>query len=347
MNLDDFDRDSLKVLSHALPLPSSRGNVFPSVIDRIINQTAPNPTTWINVFHAVPGRFTIADLPTSPPTTPGQTSSGEDYFTSKVFDTAVAVSDYSEFDAKASPLPKSPRPVVPPSSVNLSIIERYIPPPTPGEAKGLFTQQHNGQSLLVDRLTELSSDNGLLFLIYPTKTGARTFMNDYLGPILEPLLRSMSIINSMSSDLGTSLHKMVAVEHLIDYGELKASVEHFCRQMSANSPIATTTTPSSSSSRKSPMVAAQYNVMYAARHEVMPDRATWSADWWGRQEKARVRATVSRYIRQNPKAGGDKDIVPTAIVQEILDGVEKSSRPGWKPSKGLEVGVFIIKKTAS
>lgn len=332
MQLDQFDGDALKMLSHALPVPSANGNIFPAVRNRIVAQVSPKPTTWINVFHAVPGRFNLADLPTSPPSTPGNPSDSEDYFTFKVFDTAVAVPDYAQSSWEFLPMPRSPRPVVPPNSVDLSIVERYIPPPSPTEAKGMFAPK-SGSSLLLDRFSEMSPNGGLLFLVYPTKTGAKRFMNEYIGPILEPLLRSMAIINELSADLGSSLHKMAAVEHLVDFGELKASVEQFCRQRSADN------------DRFQPDKKSTYSVVYSARQEVMPDRATWSADWWIKQEKARVRTTVAKYFQRNPKLHHDKEIVPTAIVQEVLDGVEKNSRPDWRPSKGIEVGIFIIKKT--
>ena len=94
----------LRVLSHALPSPSPDGHIFSSIISAIHESTPSSPTVWINVFHAVPGRFNLADLPTSPPNTPGQPISGEDYFTQKVFDSAVPVSDYQE---ELSSLPRS------------------------------------------------------------------------------------------------------------------------------------------------------------------------------------------------------------------------------------------------
>ena len=65
--------------------------------------------TWINVFHAIPGKFNLQDLPRSPPSTPGPAIGGEDYFTEKVFDSAVSIADYQQ---DLSELPRSPCPVV-------------------------------------------------------------------------------------------------------------------------------------------------------------------------------------------------------------------------------------------
>lgn len=158
----------MKVLSHALPCPSLTGHLFSQIIEAIHNRTNSH-TSWINVFHAVPGRFTLSDLPKSPPSTPGPVVGGEEYFTSKVFDSAVAIPDY-QLDSKL--LPPSPRPVVPPGSINVSIVERYIPPTNTNEYAEMFA--FKGRSLLHDRLVELSPDNGTLLFIYPTRQGGRT-----------------------------------------------------------------------------------------------------------------------------------------------------------------------------
>lgn len=128
----------MRVLSHALPSPSPKGHVYTSIISALHDSTRSSPTTWINVFHAIPGRFNLADLPTSPPSTPGPPIGGEDYFTQKVFDSAVPITDYQE---DLSQLPRSPRPVVPPSSVNLAIVERYIPPSTLNEFQDMFNER--------------------------------------------------------------------------------------------------------------------------------------------------------------------------------------------------------------
>ncbi|KAG9539893.1 hypothetical protein KCU86_g23483, partial [Aureobasidium melanogenum] len=74
-------QDPIKVLSHALPCPSTEGHAFPTIISSLHDETPTSPTCWINVFHALPGRFNLADLPTSPPSTPGPPIGGDDYFT--------------------------------------------------------------------------------------------------------------------------------------------------------------------------------------------------------------------------------------------------------------------------
>jgi hypothetical protein len=155
-------------------------------------------TSWINVFHALPGRYTLSDLPKSPPSTPGPSVGGDEYFTSKVFDSAVAIPDY-QLSSKL--LPPSPRPVVPPGSINISVVERYIPPTNTNEYGEMFALK--GHSLLYDRLSELSMDNGILFFVYPTKTGAKTFMQHYLGPIIEPLLRTVTVVHDLHSEPST------------------------------------------------------------------------------------------------------------------------------------------------
>ena len=321
--------DFVKLLSHALPCPSMTGHIFGRIISALHESTTAN-TAWINVFHAVPGRFTLSDLPKSPPSTPGPAVGGDEYFTSKVFDSAVAIPDY-QLDSKL--LPPSPRPVVPPGSVHISIVERYIPPTNTNEYGEMFMPK--GHSLLHDRLVELSPTNGILVFIYPTKTGARTFMHDYLGPIIDPLLRSLTVVNELPSELCSSLGRMSSVAYLDEYDSLKFQFERFCKTLGEGS----------SADKK-----AVYTVIHASKEEAPLERSVWANDWWIKQEKPRIRETVSKYFRQMKKLP-ESEMTGTHLIQEVLDGVanrkqedgdEGSSTSG---PKGVEVGIFIVKKT--
>ncbi|KAF2804221.1 uncharacterized protein BDZ99DRAFT_545469 [Mytilinidion resinicola] len=45
------------------------GHMFPDIIDTIHRKTPTVPTTWMNVYHAVPSRYRLDEVPTSPPST--------------------------------------------------------------------------------------------------------------------------------------------------------------------------------------------------------------------------------------------------------------------------------------
>lgn len=302
------------------------GHLFGEIILGIHEKTT-TPTAWVNVFHAVPGRFTLSELPKSPPSTPGPAVGGDEYFTSKVFDSAVAVPDYQ---LASHLLPPSPRPVVPPGSVNVSIVERYIPPTNSNEFDEMFNL--NGRSLLYDRLTELCSANGLLLFIYPTKTGARTFMRDYLSPVLDPLLRTVTVVHDLSSDLGKAVGHMSSVEHLSEYDNLHAEMVRFCNRLSEG--------PSSLS--VSPERRATYTIIHAAKEGIVLPREAWASDWWIKQEKSRVRELVTKYFRKKLPSS---ELTPTNLIQEILDGVAHRVNESRRGPREVEVGTFIIKKS--
>jgi hypothetical protein len=318
--------DSIKILSHALPCPSLTGHVFGQII-ATIHERASTHTSWINVFHALPGRYTLSDLPKSPPSTPGPAVGGDSYFTSKVFDSAVAIPDY-QLDSKL--LPPSPRPVVPPGSINVSVVERYIPPTNTNEFAEMFKLR--GRSLLYDRLTELSLDDGVLLFIYPTRTGARTFMQQYLGPILDPLLRTVTVVHDLHSELGRSLGQMGAVNYLDEYDNLEAQIRRFCGALDER--------PGNTEKR------AIYEVIHAAREEVVLERSAWADDWWIKQEKPRVRDVITKYFRKSKKLPSD-EMSGAHLIQEVLEGVSKREYQGESPKKGVEVGVFVVKKRAA
>ncbi|KNG50998.1 hypothetical protein TW65_71827 [Stemphylium lycopersici] len=316
--------DSVKILSHALPCPSTTGHVFGQVIASIHDRSS-TQTSWINVFHALPGRYTLLDLPKSPPSTPGPAVGGDSYFTSKVFDSAVAIPDY-QLDSKL--LPPSPRPVVPPGSINVSIVERYIPPTNTNEFAEMFT--FRGRSLLYDRLLELSSDDGILLFIYPTKAGAKTFMRQYLGPILDPLLRTVTVVHELHSELGRNLGQMGSVNYLDEYGHLESQVRNFCDMMGDR--------------HANPDKRAVYEVIHAAKEEILLERSAWADDWWIKQEKPRVRDIVMKYFSKSRKLPSGEMSAAT-LIQHVLDGVSKREYQDGGPTKGVEVGVFIVKKT--
>lgn len=275
------------------------------------------------------GRFNLADLPTSPPSTPGPPIGGDDYFTSKVFDSAVHILDYAD---NLKSLPQSPRPVVPPSSVDVSIVERYIPPTNKNEFADMFTTK--GPSLLVDRLVELSPDNGTLIFIYPTKRGAQTFVNEYLGPILDPILRSMVVVNGFSSDMGQQLGKMVAADELPDHDMMKRKIMSLCSSLSQSSP----------GMERFQRLPTNFELLLSTTEEVILDRKIWSQDWWAKQEKPRIREIISRFFRKANRA--QEDQTPVSLVHEVLDGVAQKAYPeGKEKQSGIEVSVFVISRS--
>ncbi len=317
--------DSVKILSHALPCPSLLGHLFGQIIATIHERTGTH-TAWINVFHAVPGRYTLADLPKSPPSTPGPAVGGDSYFTSKVFDSAVAVPDY-QLDSRLLPL--LPQPVVPPGSINVSVVERYIPPTNTNEYAEMFSI--GGRSLLHDRLIELSTNSGVMLFVYPTKSGGRTFMQQYLGPILDPLLRTITVIHDLHSELGKNLGHMAAVDYLEEFDQLKMQIEKFCKVLA--------TRYNNSSNQVT------YNIVYSEKQNIVLDRSAWADDWWIKQEKPRIREEVTKYFRKSKKLPAD-DITGVHLIQELLHGVSKREYQDQGPETGIEVGVFVITKNS-
>lgn len=318
--------ESVKILSHALPCPSLTGHLFGQIIAAIHDDTTTH-TSWINVFHAVPGRYTLSDLPKSPPSTPGPAVGGDSYFTSKVFDSAVAIPDY-QLDSKL--LPPSPQPVVPPGSINISVVERYIPPTNTNEYAEMFSLR--GRSLLYDRLVELSPNNGTLLFVYLTKKGAQTFRGQYLGPVIDPLLRTVTVVHDLHSELGRNLASMDAMNYLDDYDRLEDRMRKFCSALSER--------------QSSTSEAATYEVIHAAREERILERKAWADDWWIKQEKPRLREIILKYFRKSKKLPTD-EMSGAHLLQEILEGVSNREYIGEDTRKGVEVGVFVVRKTGA
>lgn len=323
---------SLKVLSQALPSPSVPGHVFPNVINAIQMRLPPSPMTWINLLHAVPGRFNLADLqPCTPPATPGAPIGGDDYFTTKIFDSAVPAVDY---ESELVPTRPHIHNLAAPGSVNLIISERYIPPTSANELSDLFNLK--GSSMLLDRMTELSLDSGCLLFIYPTKKGGQTFADSYLGPVLDPMLRSMVVMNNLCSNFSRTVGSIPSLDRLLDYSSMRNNIELLCSEMSTDSP---------STMNRLHGLRSRFSLEYSGKHNVRIERKIWS-DWWVKQEKPRVRSTIANYFRTSQVAlledAAQAETRRTGLVQEVLDGV--ATRPASEPESKIELGVFVIKR---
>ncbi|KAI9709118.1 MAG: hypothetical protein M1820_003564 [Bogoriella megaspora] len=322
-------RRDIKVLSHILPCPSTAGHVFPIVIKQIQEQVLPTQVTWINVTHAVPYRLSLADLPTSPPPTPAAPLTGNDYFSSKVFDSAVGVVDY-----QLGELPSFLRPAVSPESLHLSVCERYIPPTNTNEFQQMFSI--NGPSLLVDRLIELSPEKGRLLFIYPTQSGGRTFMKEYLGPVLDPILRSMVVLHGLSPDLSSRIGHMASVNALYDFHTMDRSIRYLCSRLSE----------SGSAERTFGGPNTTYQVIHSASERVELPRKAWAQEWWVKQEKGRIKKLVEDNYTAPTIDAREKQHPPThgQISETILQGV--ASKPSDVSGGGIEIGVFVIERAA-
>ncbi|KAJ5888586.1 hypothetical protein N7495_008627 [Penicillium taxi] len=337
--------DAVKIVSQTLPYPRTsdqsmsgpkNNTIFTSVVQAVHNHLQPGQSPYINVTHAVPEQFSLSNLPHSPPSTPRSFTAADDYFNATVFSSAAVVGAYHDF---RGPLQRNishaPMPIVPPHSVHLSVLERYLPPPSAQEYRDVFCPTR--PSFLVDRLCELAPNGGSLLFIYPTKRGASTFKSQYLGPILDPLLRQLVVVNGLSADVGRYLGKLSTVSQMDDFATMKANIVALCESLSSTS--------------------SRFEVADAGKASAKLDRNLW-VEWFIHQEKARMKEVLSLYWQNGRRpplknASGpsglmadNKDVTSAMLLSEIFEGIRK--RPygeDSEPHDGVELGVFVIRRT--
>lgn len=314
-------------------------SVFSAIVQAVQNRLRHGQSPYINITHAVPEQFSLSNLPTSPPSTP--LSPGEEYFNSTVFSNAAVVSTYHDFHGPILQMQAlyMPMPVVPPHTVQLSVLERYLPPSSGQEYRDLFSS--NRPSYLVDRMYELSPDEGSLLFIYPTKRGGATFKSQYLGPILDPLLRQLVVVNELSADVSRYLGKLASVSQMDDFETMKANITQLCETLS------------SSSSR--------FTITDARKGNAHLDRNLWT-EWFIHQEKARMKEVLSLYWQNGRRLPinktsttstmpsnfllADKEVTSAMLLGDILDGIRR--RPYGEENEhqdGVELGVFVIRRS--
>jgi hypothetical protein len=248
---------------------------------------------------------------------------------------------------------------VPPGTVHVSLTERYIPPSSSSEFAGLFDPM-SGQSLVQDRLIELSGDDGLFLFIYPTKAGGASFMNRFLDKTLSPTLRQMVAMGDLNSEVCDQIENAGTVKELRSFDELNGRFKAFCEKIS---------TLSSSNKFQAPRMQTTYTVVHSSRR-LAKIPAEILAHWWCLQEKRRIRQVLADYIANNPSrsrsfsaphnmtglepayiarhrveeaAGG----ASMAYVMSVLDGVHKRAKDSSADmNAGIEVAVFVVRKSA-
>jgi hypothetical protein len=314
----------------AKPTSPDMRQVMDTVVEDIQNQYTMPP--YITITHAYFQAISMDEVPASPPATPNANhSSNDDYFQDHtIFTHAATVPAYHFHPTVAhAVVPRPSNIIAAPSSIHVSILERYIPPSTAQEVQDFFTLSR--RSYLADRLLELSSNNGSLLLIYPTKQGGQTFADRYIGPIIEPFLRQFILLNGLYTDIAVRLGQMAAIGGMKTFEEMTSLLVALCEALGQRAPRG---------------LPSRYDIVHAETAEVVLDHALWR-DWYIDQEKPRLRQNLVDYHKSGgrmPSRSGQLEVTTGMLAREVIEGIQQSREPAG--NVGLEVGVFVIRRTA-
>lgn len=327
--------DNIHIIAQVLPQPaidtSDTKPAFEEVVEAIQTRRNSANLAYITLTHAVPPKFEMKDLPTSPPATPNVTQGRDDYFGQTIFTNAATVSTYHGHKSLLnSQAPPSPNTIVAPSSVHLCVLERYIPPTSPFEYADFFDSRSH--SILVDRLAELSVRGGRLLLLYPTRTGAETFMSSYLNPVMDPFLREFIFLNNLYFQLGTTLGSMSAVSSMLEFDDMEDRLRGLCRAVS-----------NKASFRGGPR--SVFTVLHSSKGASAIDSKTWK-EWFVNQEISRIKENLFEYAKMGgrmPPELNHHQLTPSVLARQVVEGIQDSSRiSGGVP---IELGIFVIERT--
>lgn len=330
---DSGTQQQIQMVVQALPSQAKAADnkpVFEKVVEDIETHFTSPP--YITITHAVSQVISMDEVPASPPATPNTTYSSDDYFQDQtIFTHAAVVPAYHSVTASSTTmLPRPSNIIAPPSSTQISVLERYIPPTTPQEVEDFFTLSR--KSYLADRLRELSLNDGSMLLVYPTKRGAATFATRYIGPIIEPFLRRFILLNGLYMHVAIEMGRMAAVDGMKSFEEMKALLGALCEALVQRAP-----------SRGLP---SRYKIIHAETAEVVLDAAQWK-EWYVEQEQPRLRQHLVDYHKAGgrmPARVGQIEVTPGMLAREVVEGIRRSREPAG--NVGIEVGVFVIRRTA-
>lgn len=281
---------------------------------------------YINVSHAIPPHIPLNRLPSIPPA-PGPRSAGAGgnglfdnpfggsvskeggcYFAPTVFNSIVVAMGETPGSRPPGHLLMS-NPILPPNSLHFSLLERFIPPNSAADDAGMFSPT---SSILVDRLVELNDNRGSLLFIYPTKTGARQFVRNILGPVLDPLLRKLMVLHRLPTDLLWKIRNMPAVDSMADWEDLKNRMEELVAALSR-------VTDGSLS----------IEVAYASTQQIRLNDESWR-EWWSQQEQMRIREIVKNHYASIANMFSRKE-KPTLTHEHIITPSVTTQNPSSFP----------------
>lgn len=310
---------------------------------------------YIQVFYAIDPQIPLTRLPSTPPvsssvSSPGRLQNHHDggeggYFSPTVFTSIVVAPNSLAAAPTGGPNPHAhpqlfSSPIVPPNSLHLTLLERYIPPASFQEDTAMFSAK---SSILIDRLFELSPQGGSLLFIYPTKTGAKSFDREYLGPVLDPLLRKLMVLYRLREDLLWSVRNMTATEKMAEYPVLQERMQAFCKALTNG---------------EGDLPRMPTKIVYSTKATVSLNELSWR-EWWTQQEQSRIREIVKRHMASQPgpesSAKGKETEsksgfwtgygVPGDLAREVLDGVRA---PNVRPSsRGMGEAVLASSMSGS
>ena len=300
------------------------------VICEYLQQILPEPR-YISITHALAVSSSgVEDFPKSPPATPGFDGAGGYFGDQTIFTHAAEVAVHHEFRDTNADLPLPPQRHIMSAEANVILLERYIPPTAIEETSDFFSAD-SCRSYLADRLPELAVEYGSLVLVYPTKTGGHTFARRYVAPLLDPLLREMTILRNLNTNAAERLGRMRALHSMLDFDDMVTRIETFCSSMNARSSV-----------KKS---RSKYVLAHSETAQVVLDRDTWMT-WFVEQEQSRMKQDLVDYHKDGGRLpeskGGKTDITPGMLTREIVEGLQKSTATTGNSS--IEIGVFVIRR---
>ena len=138
-------------------------------------------------------------------------------------------------------------------------------------------------------------------------------------------------------DFGASVGAIAAIDQMLAFENVSRKIQLLLRKLGR---------VTSSVPRKPP----KFTLIESSKQIVDLDRKTWT-EWWAHQETPRMRMVVDRYLKRGvmlPTRVGGQDVTAATLVQEVLDGVKEGRKyvEYDPPRRGVEVGVFVIKRTA-
>ena len=140
-------------------------------------------------------------------------------------------------------------------------------------------------------------------------------------------------IHGLSADLGRDVGTMAAVPQMLAFEPMTRRISTLLKRLGRM--------PQGSMAQRP-----QYRLVQWSKEKVELERDVWM-EWWSHQETPRIKEVMKNYFKRGSRLPQSKEKTESALVWEILDKMKvRQYAPSDQPTEGIEVGVFVIKRTA-
>ena len=300
---------------------SPTASLFSRLVDTLRHDNRLN-ASHVRIQHVLSNIMLPENYPISPLVTPSSLARNSDqngYFAVKTLFSSVSTSTGV---------------ALPPGQAHICITERMIPPAGEFEISSFLSGATDSGFMI--RLSELAP-GGIFILALPTSHGGRTFHNNCLSKILDPILRSIVFRLGLQSELAKDISNAIVLKQLLTFEQMQSKIQTILSAANATAFF--------------PGARPSFTVVNATKGTLPLPFECWYA-WWLGQERARIMGLLNYHLNvrgqglassTSPLADESSIATRSSVMLELDKEMRKVGLEQETVSE-VEIAVFMVQR---